>query len=179
MFVPATNPKIEELTKSYRDRRINLSDLESVKIDGAKCCKWCMAKLSGKKYAWCSEDCSTMAWVWANPQKEGGLHVLLARQDFKCNTCQFDYMPYVQDSLGYLNRYHQTVDPAKIREKISPTLMKILKYKAPSNRLPEVDHIVPIYKGGTPLGLSNHQAICFSCHKAKTKIDLSGKRKKG
>ena len=43
---------------------------------------------------------------------------------------------------------------------------------------PEVDHIIPIFKGGESLGLDNHQVICYTCHKAKTKKDVSGKRKK-
>ena len=177
MFKKALNPKIEELTKSLKERRINLSDLDPVIVDGIKCCRWCMTKLSGRKYMWCSTECQTMAWTWANPQKEGGLHILLARQDFKCDDCKFDYMPYVEDSIKYLNKNHKTVDPATIREKISERLMKILKCKAPTDRRPEVDHIVPIYKGGPSLDLANLHALCYSCHKTKTKTDLSGKRK--
>lgn len=42
----------------------------------------------------------------------------------------------------------------------------------------EVDHILAISKGGQSVGLDNHQAICYSCHKEKTKKDLSGKRRK-
>jgi 5-methylcytosine-specific restriction endonuclease McrA len=118
-----------------------------------------------------------MAWSWANPQKEGGLHVLLARQDFKCNLCQFDYMPYVEDSIRYMNQKRKYIEPDSIRSVINERLMKLLKYKTPSDRLPEVDHVVPIYKGGSPLGFDNVQCICYSCHKTKTKIDLSGKRK--
>lgn len=178
MWFSSKNPKIEELTKSHRDRRINLSHLDPVLLDGIKCCRWCTTPLKGRKYAWCSTDCQTMAWTWANPQKEGGLHILLARQNFKCNVCQFDYMPYVQDTILYMNHKKKVINPETIKEKINVRLMKILKYKTPSDRLPEVDHVVPIYKGGQSLGLENHQGICFTCHKAKTKIDLSGKRVK-
>lgn len=183
MFILAKNPAIEQLTKSCKDRRINLSDLDPVVVDGTKCCRWCMAKLSGRKYAWCSDECSSMAWAWANPQKEGGLHILMARQDFKCAKCAYDYMPYVEDTIKYLNKNASstrmfTVHPDKIKEKISERLMKILKYKVPTDRRPEVDHIVPISKGGQSIGFDNHQAICYCCHKAKTKVDLSGKRKK-
>jgi hypothetical protein len=178
MFKLPKNPKIEELTKSYRERRINLSDLDAVVVDGVKQCRWCLTPLTGRKYMWCSSDCQNTAWAWANPQKEGGLHILLARQDFKCNQCQFDYMPYVEDSIKYMNQKKKTIDPNSIKEKVNERLMKLLKYKTPSDRLPEVDHVVPIYKGGMPLGFDNHQAICYSCHKTKTKVDLSGKRNK-
>lgn len=57
-------------------------------------------------------------------------------------------------------------------------LMKRLKNKVAAERLPEVDHIVPISKGGQALGHDNHQAICYTCHKVKTKKDLSGPRKR-
>ena len=32
----------------------------------------------------------------------------------------------------------------------------------------EVDHIVPLHKGGDPFGADNLQALCRSCHIAKT-----------
>jgi len=178
VFKPSNNPKIDELTKSYTERRINLSNLNPITLEDGKGCAWCTKKLTGRQLKWCSGECSAFAWAWANPQKEGGLHILLVRQDFKCNSCQFDYMPYIEDSLKYLNKSHKTVDPAKIREKISERLMKILKYKVPSDRLPEVDHIVPIYKGGAALDLDNLNCLCYTCHKTKTSKDLSGKRKK-
>ena len=56
--------------------------------------------------------------------------------------------------------------------------MNRFKLKVPAKENPEVDHIVPIYKGGQSLGLDNHQCICYTCHKAKSKIDNSGPRKK-
>lgn len=177
MFKKSNNPKIEELTKSHRERRINLSDLNAVPLENGKGCVWCCKKLTGKARKWCSNECSSMAWAWANPQKEGSLHIILARQDFKCNHCQYDYMPYVEDSLKYVNRVHLTIEPSKIKEQISERLMQILKYKVPTDHRPEVDHIMPIYKGGQPLGIDGLQAICYSCHKIKTKKDLSGKRK--
>jgi 5-methylcytosine-specific restriction endonuclease McrA len=51
------------------------------------------------------------------------------------------------------------------------------KYHAQHDRKPEIDHIHPISKGGAALGLDNHQAICYTCHKAKTSVDNSGPRK--
>lgn len=39
----------------------------------------------------------------------------------------------------------------------------------------EVDHIKPLYKGGSddPHDDSNRQALCLVCHEAKTKKDLN------
>ena len=48
---------------------------------------------------------------------------------------------------------------------------KRLKNQVTLQYKPEVDHIVAISKGGESLGNSNHQAICYTCHKTKTKQD--------
>lgn len=183
MYRHPKNPKILELTKTYKKRAYKLTSLIAIVKDEGHVakhfCAWCAdTALTGQQRKWCSPECSSMAWAWANPQKESGLCILLARQDFKCNLCQFDYMPYVEDTLKYLNKNHPTIDPLTIKTQIHDRMAKILKYKTPSDRLPEVDHIVPIYKGGESIGFDNHQAICYSCHKTKTKVDNSGKRKK-
>lgn len=36
----------------------------------------------------------------------------------------------------------------------------------------QVDHILPVHKGGGGMGLWNFQLLCKSCHKQKTKQDL-------
>jgi hypothetical protein len=178
MYRLSTNPQIIALTTSHKGRRINLSDLSPAVVDGCKACVWCLKLLKGRQLKWCSTECTSMANSWANPQKEGGLHILLVRQDFKCATCTFDYMPFVLDTLKYLNKNHCTVSPDSIRDKISERLAKILKYKVPTEKGLEVDHILPISKGGQGIGFENHQILCRSCHLSKSKVDNSGPRKK-
>jgi 5-methylcytosine-specific restriction endonuclease McrA len=46
------------------------------------------------------------------------------------------------------------------------------------NKEPEIDHIIPIFKGGMAIGLDNVQILCYSCHKKKTKKDLEKPKKK-
>lgn len=36
----------------------------------------------------------------------------------------------------------------------------------------ELDHIIPVHKGGGGSWLSNYQLLCVDCHKAKTKQDV-------
>jgi 5-methylcytosine-specific restriction endonuclease McrA len=55
--------------------------------------------------------------------------------------------------------------------------MKRLKENVDPKLKPEVDHVIPIFKGGQALGLDNHQAICYSCHKGKTSKDLTKEKK--
>lgn len=179
MWKPTKNPKIEEMTKSFTDRALQLSRYPvKPEADGRRMCLWCgEVELKGSKLKkYCSAECSEAIFTWAQPQKENGLHALLVRQDWKCNTCNFDYKPIL--AQVHLRWYAGTRRIPNFGQDSSQTYMKFFKASCPPMQKPEVDHIVPIYKGGQSLGLANHQAICYSCHKTKTKIDLSGKRKK-
>lgn len=101
--------------------------------------------------------------------------MLLMRQDWKCNSCQYDYVPLINQLLINGRIYNK---PEDFRTQYNWTLIKRIKSKAEKGRKPEVDHVVPVSKGGETLGLENMQAICYTCHKIKTKIDNSGPRKK-
>lgn len=185
MFKKSGNPIVEELTKSCTRRSMDLCRLTPIKIeqpDGQKpirkCC-WCaegVLRHHNQKY--CSDDCSESAMAWAYPQKEQGLAALLVRQNYKCNICGLDWMPFLQAIIDYeFRRYPSSpkIDPTK---GLIWFMVKRLKESIPMEQRAEVDHILAINKGGTSLGLDNHQAICYKCHKAKTKVDNSGPRKR-
>lgn len=182
MFKPSGNPKVEELTKSVRDRSYNLSCLQAIKLpemnDKGKpkrLCAWCATvELTHGNQKYCTTECSNSAMAWAYPQKEDALRYLLLRQEWKCATCKYDYKPELELIVAKDRLLGYGFDLAKLPW----YYFKRLKARVPSDRKPEVDHIISIYKGGVSLGLDNHQAICYTCHKTKTKQDLSGKRKK-
>lgn len=177
MYLKSSNPQIDELTKTHKERRINLSNLDLIKLDDRKLCVWCLSPLKGRQYKWCSRKCATNAWAWANPQKEAGLQILLVRQEFKCLSCKYDYLPHLLE-IAKNPYYKRFSDVSKIKLEFSTALMRRLKEKVGKNLRPEVDHVIPISKGGEPIGFSNHQILCFSCHKIKSKHDNSGPRKK-
>lgn len=175
------NPLIAEITKKHTKRVFNLS---SIKLPEGlkKVCVWCLGPLSGQQRRWCGNECVESAQAWGSPQKEYGLGQLLIRQDFKCHHCLFDYGAIVEEM------YKQTKLPYGIKE-VQKTwrttfsywlMVKLKQYMHANNpsRKPEVDHTTPIYKGGLSLDLENLKCICYTCHKTKTKKDLSGKRKK-
>lgn len=180
MFKPAGNPKVAEITKSHKERSIHLGELKVIKIELSdhkverRCC-WCaegILRHGSQRY--CTEDCSQFAMAWAYPQKEQGLGYLLQRQEWKCLLCQFDYRPILQAMVDKENSRYK--GNAYDLNNLPWYMFKRLKERVAKERKPEVDHIIPISKGGTSLGLDNHQAICYTCHKSKTKIDNSGKR---
>lgn len=114
--------------------------------------------------------------AWSYPQKEESLAQLLIKQDYKCNGCQFDYVPFMED-IAAKNKAVGRLEWDWRNEYIW-YFYKRLKDQVPPERKPEVDHITPIYKGGLSLDVANLQCICYTCHKTKTGKDLSGKRKK-
>jgi len=180
MRTKTLNPEIDKLEKSHRERRINLCDLENVRIDDLKVCVWCLGFLKGKKYRWCSKQCSDSAFAWANPQSTYGLNVLLARQDWQCNICLFSWKDLALRIHGELYRHYEKYKKAtpEFGANFDFRLTRRLKYSCDLGVKPEVDHIVPISKGGLAIGHENHQAVCAQCHKKKTKVDNSGPRKK-
>lgn len=184
MFRPSNNPKVLELTKSVRSRSYNLSCLEPVKLEQLnekgkpkRLCAWCCeTELKHGNQKYCSILCRNSAMAWAYPQKENGLRFLLIRQDWKCIDCQFDYRPLMDLILEKDRKVFEY--PIEMNTCPWYYFKRLKGVKTPKEHRPEVDHIIPVSKGGDTLGLDNHACRCYKCHKVKSKIDNSGPRKR-
>ena len=183
-FISPGNPKVLELTKSVRERSYNLSCIQPIKLEeldlkgkNKRLCAWCaITEVFHGNRKYCSTNCSNSAMAWAYPQKEDSLRFLLIRQDWKCADCQFDYRLVMNEIVE--REYKRCPETPRVPlEDLAWYYFKRLKRKTEYGRKPEIDHIIPIYKNGESLGIDNHQILCYSCHKDKTKKDLSGKRK--
>lgn len=179
-YKKSPNPKVEELTKSIKARRVNLSNLKPLKLeDGKRLCVWCYTNKLGNhpNQKYCSKECSNQAMAWANPQQDEGVGYLLLRQNYQCNICKHDWKPFIQDHV--IGKHYGTkgVEAQSWQERYVYAVIRSFKHKIDVNLRPEVDHIIPISKGGQSLGFENHQVCCFLCHKAKSKVDNSGPRK--
>lgn len=169
------NPKAIDLIKSCAERYISLDHIAPVIVEGIKMCAWCYSsKTKGPKY--CGKDCAKSARAHFFPQKEDALNYLLMRQDFQCANCKYDWKPLIEQLLINGRVYDK---PDDYKTQLSYWLMRRIKSKSSKERRPEIDHRTPIFKGGSPLSinLEGVQCLCYSCHKNKTKVDLSGKRK--
>lgn len=184
-YKKSPNPKIEELTKSHTERTVPLDSIKAIRLeDGTRLCVWCQTNKLGTHHnqKYCGTECSNQAMAWAYPQKEQGLGYLLLKQDYCCNICQHDWKPFIEDNIIGKTYGTKGIEAQGWRERFVWAVIK--RFKSRINRSetkhlrPEVDHIEPIYKGGQSIGLDNHQAICYGCHKAKSKVDNSGPRKK-
>lgn len=183
MFKKSNNPKVEELTKSVKDRQCSLSRLRVIKSEllnekgnPRRFCCWCTeGELFHGNQRYCSRDCADSAEAHMYPQKELGLKFLLMKQDYKCAHCQFDYKPFLEEMIVNDKKRYGGVWEI---EQLPWHYFKRLKNHVSRDKNPEVDHILAISKGGVSLGLENHQVICYTCHKIKSKVDNSGPRKK-
>jgi hypothetical protein len=172
VYKPSRNPRILELTKTIKERNTQLSRIPVIPKDGKRMCLWCeLNELWRGNQKYCSKACSQSAMIWANPQKEDALKELLIAQDMKCKTCGYDYRPAMELVRASYKRYSGT-SVVSDYDKMPWYYFKRLKRLCEKSRKPEVDHIVPIFKGGESLGLSNHQVLCAQCHKTKTANDV-------
>lgn len=185
MYRPSKNPKVLDLIKSHTGRSKDLSALRPIKLEELnekgkprRFCAWCTeVELFHGNQKYCSRQCSDSAMAVFYPQKEHALRFLLVRQDWKCNDCQFDYKPIMEEMMRQERaRSSYAAEVNTPLDDLEWYYFKRLKGLTPYDRKPEVDHVLAISKGGTALGLDNHQVLCYTCHKNKTKVDLSGKR---
>lgn len=183
MYKPTGNPKVIELIKSIKDRSYYLGSIQPIKLNELtekgkpkRLCAWCAEiELFHGNQKYCSNNCSNSAMATFYPQKEDALRFLLIRQDWKCGHCQFDYKPVMEQIIEVdRKRYGGSWELSDLPWHY----FKRLKNRCDKANKPEIDHIIPIYKGGTSLGLENHKILCSACHLNKTKVDLSGKRTK-
>ena len=164
---PTKNPWIIKFTETSKDRECALTRIPFiVREDGSNGCIWCGDPLKSKHPStrYCKDkECSEAAYMWGYPQRKEAMLYLLKEQDFKCNDCGHDYKKYLDFKEGTnLKVWHY----------------RRVKKKIPLEFRPEVDHIIPIMSGGQSLGLDNHQVLCYTCHKKKTKEDVKGDKVK-
>jgi 5-methylcytosine-specific restriction endonuclease McrA len=171
ILVKTENPVIIDVIKNHDGRRYNLSNFNVKRSeDGNRYCVWCMkGKLHHGSQKYCSDPCRTSAFALMNPQTEVAIHILLHRQEYKCNDCGHDYM---DDIIQIQERLKTTNHKYTISE---PNYYLIWRLKSKHWRKQtalEVDHIEAIALGGQGIGLDNHQVLCKACHKEKTKKDV-------
>lgn len=143
-------------------RTYNLSNLKSK--DGK--CAWCQeGKLPTKRHKYCSTACSNSAFYYCNPQHPSAKgYVFVELQDGACKACGISHEELVISKVKAR---------LALKERLSKTYgdnVKVSYYTIVNNtgHIIQVDHKVPIFKGGASVGLDNIQVICASCHYEKT-----------
>lgn len=165
-LVKPGNPHIAEFAKKFSGKRsFSISDLASPTVNGQRYCKWCgKVPVYGSQKMYCGEDCKFSTMVFCYPQTFPATRILLERQDFKCASCSFSYLEYIEQAIESLEKVRADVCWELDFEWICKTANK----HVPEERYPETDHIKAVSNGGDTFGLANVEVKCRSCHKSKT-----------
>jgi 5-methylcytosine-specific restriction endonuclease McrA len=151
--------------------------------EGEYCCKVCGVPLHRKNGAYCGEVCQNIYEIprnwnvarWHVSQRDKGV----------CARCGVDTSLIVRQIRRYSFRYRDGgvyFDAARMRsirdeyeEWAEPLRQKGFALPNISVQphepvcLAEVDHILPVWKGGGGCGLDNLQTLCVPCHRQVTK----------
>ncbi|MEE9367190.1 MAG: HNH endonuclease signature motif containing protein [Dehalococcoidales bacterium] len=141
-------------------------------------CRWCGGGLSGRRRSWCSDECVAEYLVRADPayararvsERDHGVCALCGRDTARLQ--QFWYK-----GKHYLHRLWKK-DHVMGRDLIKAwrrmrTASLGTDYRATGYW--DMDHIVPVVKGGGGCGLDNLRTLCIPCHRGET-ADLARRR---
>lgn len=145
--------------KNYSlDRYCRLSELPILETR----CAWCNEMPRPGKRKYCSDACLESAMMWCFPQKPATkMYVLLKLQDCTCPGCGEIFDEQITNRLETLEAHIKRHFPNQ----------KHVTYHAlgyGTGEIWQVDHIIPIFRGGEGVGLENIQVLCKPCHKKKT-----------
>jgi len=136
-------------------------------------CPWCGSyRREERRRIWCGSDCQQSAFVTCNPQaltSKG--FIFMDRQDCTCLACGLNiedrikaFIPIQYErNLASIERQRKFADVSKM----TPTVKYFHIGSLIGSRF-DLDHKIPIFKGGSGIGLENVQVICAGCHKIKT-----------
>lgn len=176
-LIECRNPHIRKAIMDGR-RYNNLGDLDCVYYGEVKLCKWCCSKpVKTIRHSYCDHKCKLAAMVLMAPQSRQGAVYLLLRQRFICGGCDYSWKEVFRDIYSSIKK-DPDFDPINLTafrigrylcglDYIShPELHQRMGIRA--HRGAQVDHIIPVWEGGTSFGFENLQVLCVGCHKLKS-----------
>jgi hypothetical protein len=164
-------PRALELIEKFRYKRsVALAYLEVV---DKKCC-WCNVNdIKPPKRRYCSTNCVSSGWFYANPQDpKCKMWLFINRQNCICYGCGEDFQEEVAQRIIKKREHYDRM------KKNYPTENAYWEGPVPyhaigdnTGHIWQVDHIIPMFKGGHGLDLNNIQVLCVPCHKRKSALE--------
>lgn len=175
--VPPGNPFFLELQKVTKKRLKSKDSLKPIIHEGKRYCAWCcINELPDRRMKYCSDGCLNSSDANMYPQIYS-YQFLLKKQQCKCNHCGYDFRPYYAQTLNsYLGKHRQSYERGPYVALWYTFTKRAQMFAAADFRGMQIDHIVPIFKGGYAIGLDNLQILCITCHIAKTAAENRGSK---
>lgn len=162
---------LEDFTTKNNEKSKRTFALYYLKKNDEKLCVWCLKnRLTGRQQKYCGFDCKMSCFIYANPQDDyAKAWVLINKQNCACAACGLSYEDLI---IKGVNRMIKRVEEWRINaKKYGWKEILEIQYGAivdNTGHIIQVDHIIPIFKGGAAIGLQNIQVICSGCHMVKT-----------
>jgi 5-methylcytosine-specific restriction enzyme A len=137
--------------------------------EGRHLCRYCGGVLSGRRTAWCGEECVREALIRIRPG--WARSAVYNRDRGVCALCGFDaglVERAARHLAGSLDGYFDVAPYLAIREarcllaRVGGATMGLWDGRFP--HLWEADHILPVAEGGNLCGLDGYRTLCRRCH---------------
>ncbi len=135
-------------------------------------CRWCGAKVQGRRTSWCSQACVDQYLIRTDPGFAAGK--VFQRDRGVCQMCRVDTLA-VRDRLALLAQHAPVKVMVFLAAKRVGLVSRVQRHREGGMsldfqipRLWQMDHIVPVVKGGGSCGLDNLRTLCLWCHRKVT-----------
>jgi 5-methylcytosine-specific restriction endonuclease McrA len=129
--------------------------------NGRRLCRWCGTEVPADRRCWCSQQCVDAYLVLTQPSRARQL--VEARDHGICALCGLDCPALVREMEALLPDI-SSVSKLMGRHRISVSRWMTRR----RSHLWDMDHIVPVSRGGGCCGLDNLRTLCIACHKRVT-----------
>lgn len=158
-------------TLEYKQRK------EVAKIQGPRpegICKFCAQPITNRRTAWCSHECKKQYFIACNDDKVIPM-AIFARDKGICKICKVNvdkfhklvYSTTIDNVLNNLEKVNY-IFGTKLRKDMPVGELVHSLFHHKDRRVWEIDHIIPVKRGGGICGLDNFQTLCLGCHRRKT-----------
>lgn len=170
-YAPPGQHALSCLERFSRKRSANLSDI-SLPSDGT--CAWCNSRpITPPRKKYCGDVCQVFAEMWCNPQSpRTKAWLLIHRQSCACTLCGEDFEEQIVERILHLDKYLKRCRRDR-PDYWHPSSVTYFLIGSNTADLWEVDHRIPIFRGGQGIGLDNVQVVCTACHRNKTAMEKS------
>lgn len=133
-------------------------------------CFFCGGELPPKRRRWCSKKCVHAYHLLIHDPSTVEAYVL-KRDKGNCADCGLDCVR--------LHRQVKSMELKELKAWMAKNKSMLRQFSKASlvrrQRFWDIDHIIPVCKGGGLCSMSNLQTLCVACHRRKTRLDLEPK----